>query len=267
MKYPGSIMLLLFSVILILSGCHHRMLPCILISKEYTPNFHEWLSQDDRRVDLVNMYAVGADSIEYYLLRSDGIILSGGPDVNPALYGKEEMAGICEDIDYRRDTLEYRMIRYAMYNNIPLLAICRGCQILNVANGGTLIPDIPSYFDTVILHNGGTNKHLINILEGTLLYEICQTGRDTVNSYHHQAVEETAPSFRAVAFAEDSLIEAIELADTSLHPFILGIQWHPEAMEFSDQLSGPIAVRFISETKTHFLERRLTEETKKARSR
>lgn len=246
--------LLCLLLVILLCGCRHHSGLSILVSKLYTDNFNIWLKQADDKLDLINMYNVSQDSIEYFLKHSDGIIIPGGPDVNPALYGKEEEIGKCEEIDYRRDTLEIMMIRYAMENRIPLLCICRGCQILNVANGGTLISDIPSDFDTTILHRGGTSKHWINILEGTLLYEICQTRGDTVNSYHHQAVKEVAPSFRAVAYAEDSLIEAIELADTSRHPFILGIQWHPEGMEFSNPLSGNIAERFIKEA------------TKKARS-
>lgn len=249
MKISGFYFLHLFLIISTLSGCQRHSAPCILISKEYNANFHEWLTQVDRRLDLINMYSVGPDSVDYYLMKSCGIIISGGPDVNPALYGKPDEIGKCEDIDYRRDTLEFRMIRYAMENKIPLLCICRGCQILNVANGGTLIPDIPSDFDTIIRHRGGTSRHRVNITEGTLLYNICQTKGDTVNSYHHQAVKDIAISFRAVAFAEDSLIEAIEPGDTSGRPFILGLQWHPEAMEFSNPLSGPIGERFLKETK------------------
>jgi putative glutamine amidotransferase len=249
MKSPRFYFLCAFLIALILSGCQRYSAPCILISKKYTTNFPEWLTQVNKRLDLVDMYPVDPDSIDYYLMKSSGIIISGGPDVNPSLYGKEDEIGKCEEIDNRRDTLEIRMIRYAMENRVPLLCICRGCQILNVANGGTLIPDIPSDYDTIIIHRGGTSKHWVNISEGTLLYEICQTRGDTVNSYHHQAVDDLAPLFRAVAFAEDSLIEAIELADTSQGLFILGVQWHPEAMEFSDPLSGKIAERFIEETK------------------
>lgn len=249
MKSIRRYFLFLFSVLFFLSGCQRHSAPCILISKEFTTNFQDWLTRVDKKLNFTNMYNVSPDSIEYFLMYSDGIIISGGPDVNPALYGKEDEIGKCEYIDYRRDTLEIRMIRYAMANRIPLLCICRGCQILNVANGGTLIPDIPSDFDTIIKHRGGTSKHWIDITEGTFLYEICQTRGDTVNSYHHQAVRDIAPSFRAVAFAEDSLIEAIELADTSRHPFILGVQWHPEAMGISVPLSGLIAERFIKETK------------------
>jgi len=246
-----------FLFVILLVCCNHKPEVEILISKIYNDNFHEWLMQTGTDLDLKDMYSVRADSIEYFLRQADGIIISGGEDVNPALYGKEEEIGKCEEIDYRRDTLEIRMIKYAMENRIPLLCICRGCHILNVANGGTLIPDIPSDFDTVIVHRGGTSKHWINILEGTLLYKICHTKGDTVNSYHHQAIKEVAPSFRAVAYAQDSLTEAIELIVTSLHPFILGVQWHPEGMEFSHSLSGPIAVSFTQEA--------IKEATKKAR--
>jgi putative glutamine amidotransferase len=237
-----------FLLVIFLVSCNHRPDAEILISKIYNDNFHDWLMQSGADLNLINMYPVSADSIEYFLRQADGIIISGGEDVNPALYGMEEESGKCEGIDDRRDTLEIRMIRYAMENKVPLLCICRGCQILNVANGGTLIPDIPADFDTIILHRGGTSKHWVDISEGTLLYNICHTTGDTVNSYHHQAVKDVAPLFRAVAFAEDSIIEAIELADTPGHSFILGVQWHPEGMEFSHPLSGTIAMKFIEES-------------------
>jgi putative glutamine amidotransferase len=239
--------ILLFSMVLSLTGCSHHT-PCtILISKIYTNNFHDWLMQVGDSLELKDMYPVSQDSVEYFLRRACGIIISGGPDVNPALYGEKDEILKCEEIDYRRDTLEINMIRYAMENKIPLLCICRGNQILNVANGGTLIPDIPSDYDTIIKHRGGMSRHWVNIAERTLLNDICNTAGDTVNSYHHQAVRDVASSFRAVAFAGDGLIEAIEMKDISSHPFILGVQWHPEAMDYSHSLSGPIAERFIDE--------------------
>jgi putative glutamine amidotransferase len=239
--------ILLFSLVLSLSGCRHNSAYTILISKLYTTNFNDWLMQVDDDLDLIDMYQVSRDSIEYFLMHASGIIISGGPDVNPALYGEEDEILKCEEIDYRRDTLEINMIRYAIENKIPMLCICRGLQILNVANGGTLIPDIPSDYDTIIQHRGGTSKHWVNLTEKTLLNDICSTTGDTVNSYHHQAVRDIASAYRAVAFAEDGIIEAIELKDISSHPFILGVQWHPEAMDNSHPLSGPIAERFINE--------------------
>lgn len=247
MKSIKPIISSVFLLVILLVSCNHRPDAEILISKIYNNNFPEWLSQTGKNLVFKDMYNIRKDSIEYFLRQADGIIISGGEDVNPALYGMEDAMMKCEEIDYRRDTLEINMIKYAMENSIPLLCICRGCQILNVANGGTLIPDIPTDFDTIITHRGGTSRHLVNISEGTLLYKICRTVGDTVNSYHHQAVKDIAPSFRAAAYAQDSLVEAIELADTTMHPFILGLQWHPEGMEFSQSLSGVIATRFIEE--------------------
>jgi putative glutamine amidotransferase len=247
MKSKKGIFLIVFFLVILLVGCSHKPDAEILISKIYNDNFPEWLSQTGKNLVFKDMYKVRMDSVDYFLREADGIIISGGEDVNPALYGMEKEIGKCEEIDYRRDTLEIRMIKYAIANRIPLLCICRGCQILNVVNGGTLIPDIQTDYGTAIIHRGGTSKHTVSISEGTLLYEICRVRGDTVNSYHHQAVKDIAPSFRAVAYAQDSIIEAIEPADTSGHAFLLGLQWHPEVMEFSDPLSGLVADRFIKE--------------------
>jgi len=100
--------------------------------------------------------------------------------------------------------------------------------------------------------NNGNNRnkqimHWIDIVGGSMLHRITQTIGDSVNSSHHQAVKEVASSFRSVAFARDGLVEAIEIADTSVHSFILGVQWHPERMDFENPLSGRIAERFIQE--------------------
>lgn len=140
------------------------------------------------------------------------------------------------------------MIRYAMENDIPLLCICRGHQILNVANLGSLIIDIPADFDTTILHRTD-GKHMVRVVEATLLSEIVGAESGLVNSRHHQAVELIAPGFRASAFAPDGIIEAIEPVDPGGHPFILGLQWHPESLilESDSEFSLPIAIRFMKE--------------------
>jgi gamma-glutamyl-gamma-aminobutyrate hydrolase PuuD len=140
--------ILLFSLLILFAGSCNKPDTKILISKIYSDNFHEWLIQSGKELKLTDMYTVSLDSIEYFLSQTSGIIISGGPDVNPALYGSENEIYKCEEIDYRRDTLEIRMIKYAMKNRIPLLCICRGMQILNVANGGTLILDMVAQADT-----------------------------------------------------------------------------------------------------------------------
>ena len=133
-----------------------------------------------------------------------------------------------------------------MENYIPLLGICRGHQILNVVNEGSLIIDIPSDFDTLVAHSKG-HKHMVQVVEGTLLYEILGEDSGMVNTSHHQAVEILAPGFRASAYATDGLIEAIEPVDRTKHPFILGVQWHPESMirESQSPFTVAIAKRFM----------------------
>jgi putative glutamine amidotransferase len=237
-------------VILFLAGaCHSDPLPVILVSKDYDNRFSQWLPMAGRPCLTINMYTVGADSIAYYLSLADGIIISGGPDVNPELYGKASETERCENIDNRRDSLELRMIRYAMDHSIPLLGICRGQQMLNVANDGSLIIDIPADHDTTIVHRGG-GGHMVRIIEGTLLSALILPDSGFVNSSHHQAVEHLAPGFRASAYAPDGIIEAIEPVDLKGHPFILGVQWHPETLARESKnhpFSRPILMRFVEE--------------------
>jgi putative glutamine amidotransferase len=223
--------------------------PVILVSKEYDNRFKAWLTVADSNIQQVSMYAVAIDSLEHYLSIASGIIISGGPDINPAIYGKASEIPRCMPIDFRRDTLEMEMIRYAMEHDIPLLCICRGHQILNAANQGSLIIDIPSDYDSTIEHQNRA-EHMIRIVEGTMLSEIVDRDSGLVNSNHHQAVELVAPGFRAAAFAPDGIIEAIEFIDRKEHPFILGLQWHPEVLIRESEnhpFSLPIINRFMEE--------------------
>jgi putative glutamine amidotransferase len=239
----------LIAAILLTAGACQSDKPFVLVSKDYDNRFAEWLPMSGRESITVNMYTVDPDSIAYYLSRASGIIISGGPDVNPVLYGKASETDRCEGIDNRRDSLELRMIRYAMENHIPLLGICRGHQILNVANEGSLIIDIPSDYDTTIVHRGGEG-HMIRIMEGTLLADIILPDSGMVNSSHHQAVETLAPGFLVSAVAPDGIIEAIEPVARDAHPFILGVQWHPETLIRTDEnhpFSLPILTYFVEE--------------------
>jgi len=239
----------LAAILLLAAGCQSGPTNLVLVSKDYDNRFAEWLPMAGRKCTSVNMYTVSSDSIAYYLSKADGIIISGGPDVNPAIYGKASETDRCESIDDRRDSLELRMIRYAMDNNIPLLGICRGHQILNVAQQGSLIIDIPSDYDTIIVHRRG-GDHMVRIIEGTLLSDLILPDSGLVNSSHHQAVEVLAPGYRASAFAPDGIIEAIEPVDLDGHPFILGVQWHPETLIRQSEehpFSLPILLRFMEE--------------------
>jgi putative glutamine amidotransferase len=247
--FRKAIIHLLAAILLIAAACQSGPIPLVLISKDYDSRFAEWLPMAGRKCKPVNMYTVSTDSITYYLSVADGMIISGGPDVNPAIYGKASETDRCESIDNRRDSLELRMIRYAIENKIPLLGICRGQQILNVANKGSLIIDIPADYGTTVIHRNG-GDHMVRIVEGTLLSDLIVPDSGLVNSSHHQAVENLAPGYRAAAFAPDGIIEAIEPVDLDGHPFILGVQWHPETLIRESEnhpFSLPILLRFTEE--------------------
>ena len=247
--FRKSLLPFIAAILLLAAACQSDPVPVVLVSKDYDHRFQEWLPMAGRPCTVVSMYTVSRDSIPHYLSMADGIIISGGPDVNPDLFGKAYETERCENIDDRRDSLELRMIRHAMENNIPLLGICRGHQILNVANRGSLIIDIPTDYDTSIVHRSG-GPHMVRIVAGTLLSELVIPDSGLVNSSHHQAVENLAPGFRASAFAPDGIIEAIEPINLDGHPFILGVQWHPEtlARKYRDHpFSFPILLRFVEE--------------------
>ncbi|MCR4373891.1 MAG: gamma-glutamyl-gamma-aminobutyrate hydrolase family protein [Acidobacteria bacterium] len=166
----------------------------------------------------------------------DGVMLTGGPDVRPSLYGAATTHPSVE-INDARDGYELPLAKAAIESGLPLLAICRGVQVLNVAAGGTLIQDLPSE------HPGGLN-HSITAPTTALAHDVAVTpgsqlaralapqltgeGRLMVNSRHHQAIGVVAPGFSASAIAPDGTIEAIETATPQAHGFCVGVQWHPE---------------------------------------
>ena len=178
------------------------------------------------------------------LARCAGLILTGGPDVDPVRYGAEDpegLAGLCPP----RDILEFRLTELALAADKPLLAICRGVQVLNVALGGDLWIDLPSQRPSPVAHRqegtGTEPSHGVRVLPGTPLREIC--GRDAlrVNSLHHQAIRTLAPPLRLMAEAEDGLPEAAWLPGKR---FVLGVQWHPELLSAHDEASRAIFRRF-----------------------
>ena len=164
------------------------------------------------------------------LTRIDGLLLTGGADVEPARYG--ETPHPCTEIDAQRDAFEVPIARSAMERDIPLLAICRGVQVLNVAAGGTLVQDIPSSLSSGVNHDITQPKdapaHDVRVARGTRLAQTLGLDGDgvcPVNSRHHQAVGRVAASFIVTASSEDGVIEAIERPGAR---FCLGVQWHPE---------------------------------------
>ena len=161
----------------------------------------------------------------------DGLILSGGPDVDPFLYGEEPLEKL-GTVNLYRDEYELMVIKLASELKKPLLGICRGIQIINVAHGGTLYQDVSHIEGSTIKHfQSVTEKdalwHTVDIDPTSLLATIINRQSLRVNSYHHQALKTVAPKFIITARSKDGVIEAIEHQGD---PFILGIQWHPEML-------------------------------------
>ena len=155
-----------------------------------------------------------------------GLVLTGGEDVEPGRYGATPHAKLGET-DRVRDAVELALITGAERRRLPILAICRGIQILNVALGGTLYQDLASERPGPIDHADTRSRHGLRIESGSLLHRTLATGEASVNTRHHQAIREIAPALRATAWAEDGVIEGVERKDPG-GPLVLAAQWHPE---------------------------------------
>ena len=179
----------------------------------------------------------------------DGVLLTGGGDVDPVLYGEARHPTV-EDAEPGRDEFEIDLARRAMEADLPLLAICRGAQVLNVAAGGTLVQDIPSAVESGLAHAVNEPKnhdcHDIEIVAGSRLSSVLGDRADAacscrVNSRHHQSVGRTGHGLAVSARAADGVVEAIEKPDAA---FCVGVQWHPENFwqtgEFGELFNGLI---------------------------
>lgn len=213
-------------------------------SKNYE-RYSEWIKKYDTRIETINLYGLPIDSAKRLIQECDGVILSGGPDVNPKYYDKSEDSSLCE-IDEYRDSLEFAIIDRALKSNKPILAICRGLQILNVAQGGSLIADLPTQRPSKVFHqceNSDTCFHFVKFSNSYFLNN-CNNKICKVNTNHHQGIDRLSPDFRAIAYSDDSLIEAFEPNDMLKYNFVLAVQWHPERLN-NPIASDDIAIQFI----------------------
>jgi putative glutamine amidotransferase len=169
---------------------------------------------------------LAADRAGAALAAVRGLVLSGGEDVAPARYGAAPHPRLGE-IDPVRDAAELALIAAARARGLPILAICRGIQILNVALGGTLYQDLDSERPGPVPHNDETGRHHIHVEAGSLLERTLGTRAASVNSRHHQAIRDLAPGLTAVAWADDGVIEGAEPTDAK-EPWMVAVQWHPE---------------------------------------
>ncbi len=166
-----------------------------------------------------------------YLDRIDGLLLTGGDDVHPRLFGEAPHPRL-DLVDERRDQFEIALLLAARERRMPVFGICRGIQVMNVALGGDLYQDLPSQADSKVGHAQRTLDegpwHDIEVCRGTRLAEVLGEAKTAVNSYHHQACRRVAEGLSVTATAPDGVVEALE--DPG-QPFFLGVQWHPEVLD------------------------------------
>jgi len=186
----------------------------------------------------------------------DGLVLSGGIDIDPSLYGgaseykRSPLSGWEKD----RDLFEQAVLRMAWERELPVLGVCRGLQLINITLKGRLVQDLGIAGDGMHEANAGIDKqHRVRIESGSLLAEVTGCSSGEVNSAHHQAVGQLGEGLRVNCYAEDGTIEGIEWAAPAGRPFLLAVQWHPERMlanGFEDEfLYGAIRDRFVGEVK------------------
>ena len=179
----------------------------------------------------------------------DGIIFTGGPDVRPSLFG-EEIIPSCGAINDERDAFEIKLYKMAIEADKSILGICRGVQVMNIAEGGNIYQDIYSQSGTSLVHHTLDSQrafHGVTVTDERVLEKIGFSQKSfTVNSYHHQSVKDLADGYVAAAYSPDGLIEAIYMPERR---FVAGVQWHPEKRFEGDNDSFRILIDFVESCK------------------
>ena len=199
-------------------------------------------------VPLIIPFSVDKEVIISQAQLIDGLILSGGHDINPYNYGQEPSQKIGEFFP-ERDIYEMILLEESKKRDIPILGICRGFQLINIAAGGTLYQDLSLIPGNILKHNKVSNPtlktHKIEIKENSFISSIF--GKETmVNSFHHQAIDKVADDFIVVARASDGVVEAIE---HKTYKFLVAVQWHPEMLAVNCEKARVLFSKFVEEAK------------------
>ncbi len=214
-------------------------------SEKKHENYVRWLKEEESKAIKIVTFTPGTSTIPE-LEYCDGLVLSGGIDIHPSLYGMQEgYAHQPEKFYLERDGFEKALFEKAQQMQMPVLGICRGLQLINCVLGGSLQRDIGDSKNALHKVEDVVDKiHFTNIQKDSLLQGIMKTERITVNSAHHQAVERVAADMQVSATSDDGIIEALEWKNKNNKPFLLCIQWHPERM-FQLQLQETGAAKAI----------------------
>ncbi len=248
MKNIFFTLFLLFCV----ASCEKNNKKTIILSKA-SDNYINWI--ESRDIIIIDAYNIS--NIDSILNLADGIILTGGEDIYPLMYNDTNNIKLCGEFDFRRDTLEKKLFDYAYNNKLPLIGVCRGMQMMNVASGGTLFGDLPTEIGDSIMHrNNGEVMHNImvtnnNIDNISMIFPV--NGKVLpkkqffkVNSWHHQGLKEIAENIIVIAESYDGLPEAVVI-NKKVHPFMIGVQFHPERLGKYNPIHVNMKDKFIQQ--------------------
>lgn len=198
-------------------------------------------------VPFVFPYVENDETLDEMIGTCDGIFFTGGADIEPDRYG-EAKKPTCGEPQLNRDILEFKAFDIAFKMKKPILAVCRGAQLVNVALGGTLYQDIPTEFDTDTIHRQTEGiyeySHDVAVMEDTPLYRLCGEMRIKANSFHHQAIKKLGDGLEVMATADDGIIEAVYYKGDQ---YIRAYQWHPERLFNNDDFNRGVFGDFIKE--------------------
>jgi putative glutamine amidotransferase len=211
--------------------------------------------QESGGIPVVLTPAHGGSALRALFELLDGLVLTGGEDVAPERYGEEVLHPNVESVP-ERDALELLLLEWALAGDLPVLAICRGIQLLNVGLGGTLYQDLPADHPAELVHDQGLGEtprprteahHPVTVTPGSCLADVLGAAPVEVNSMHHQGIKRLAAPLAAVAHAPDGLVEGVEPVDAARWSFLLGVQWHPEELaRAGDAPSRRLFDRFVA---------------------
>lgn len=197
----------------------------------YSSTYNTSAVLDAGGIPLIPPY-LNEEDAESLMSRAHGLLMTGGADIAPQLYGEEKQE-VCGAIEPQRDQSDLALLRAALKLHKPVLCICRGCQMVNAYFGGTLYQDLPTQHGTDILHSQDQNfahgVHPVRVVEGSPLHRLCGKTELLVNSLHHQAVRGLAPGLSPMAYGPDGIVESYFLQDET--HWLRAYQWHPEMLQ------------------------------------
>ena len=208
-------------------------------------NYVKWIKGNSPDIEIITLSAENGNTVE----DCDALVLSGGIDMHPKYYkGNETYDNQPLRFKESRDDFELKAFDAAIKNAIPVLGICRGLQLINVFCEGTLVQDLGKNKNKI--HQDFVeedkkmerdSKHHVKVEAGTILHDIVKVDSGTVNSAHHQAIQELGKDLMANSWSEDGIIEGIEWKDKNKKSFMLAVQWHPERMDKADLTNSPLS--------------------------